>query len=166
MKNGYILLSVFIFIRCSQVAIPESNDLKVLSEAYLAGHLTVVSSILREKKKEQKLLPSEELLYCKSLFYLGDWKEFFAHWSEVSYKTPELILLYFKAVLVSKFPVTISSEDESRLIELLTISPEACLLYLKLKNTKDPTKQKKLFLAQWKQFQTHLNRLEKELGKK
>ncbi|TGL17803.1 hypothetical protein EHQ47_18900 [Leptospira bourretii] len=166
MKNVFILFAILSFVRCSQATLSDSNELKVLSEAYHSGHLTVVSSVLKEKKKEEKLLPAEDLLYSKSLFYLGDWKEFFIHWIEVSQKPPELVLLYFKAVLVSKLPVTISSEDESKLIELLPISPEACLLYLKLKNTKDPIKQKKLFWAQWKQFQTHLDRLEKELGEK
>lgn len=166
MKNVIILIVIFSFVRCSQATLSDSNELKILSEAYHSGHLTVVSSVLKEKKKEEKLLPAEDLLYSKSLFYLGDWKEFFIHWQEVSHKSPELVLLYFKAVFVSKLPVTISSEDESKLIELLPISPEACLLYLKLETTKDPIRQKKLFLAQWKQFQTQLDRLEKELGKK
>lgn len=166
MKNVIILIFILSFVRCSQATLSDSNELKILSEAYHSGHLTVVSSVLKEKKKEEKLLPAEDLLYSKSLFYLGDWKEFFIHWQEVSHKSPELVLLYFKAVFVSKLPVTISSEDESKLIELLPISPEACLLYLKLKTTKDPIRQKKLFLAQWKQFQTQLDRLEKELGKK
>ncbi|PJZ85379.1 hypothetical protein [Leptospira harrisiae] len=162
-KLAFVHLFTVLFFQCSEKQIPVPSELKVLADAYHSGHLTVVSSILTDKKKERELLPLEEVLYTKTLFYLGDWKEFFSHWSELTYKTPELVLLYFKAVIVSKFPITISAEDESKLIELLPISPEACLLYLKLKNSKHPNQQKKLFLDQAKQFQTHLDRLEKEL---
>lgn len=165
--NQRILIFYLLFLlllQCSPSSSPEKNDLKILSEAFFAGHLTVVRSSLEDIKKERELSKEEEVLYSKSLFYLGEWKEFFFHWTGVPDKTPELILLYFKAVLVSQLPVTVSPEDESKLIELLAVSPEACLLYLKFNKIKTKEKQRKLFLAQWKQFQTQVDRLQKELG--
>lgn len=157
-------LLFFPFLHCSRSSPTHANDFKILSDAFHAGHLTVVRSRLVEIKNDRDLTKEEVALYAKTLFYLGEWKEFFAHWAGVSHKTPELILLYFKAVFVSSLPVIVSAEDESKLIELLSVSPEACLLYLKLNQSKWQGKQRKLFLAQWKQFQTQVDRLQKQLG--
>lgn len=164
-QNGFVVCWLFfLFLHCSQSSPPHSKDLKILSDAFRAGHLAVVKSRLVEIRNDRELTKEEVALYTKTLFYLGEWKEFFVHWPEVSHKTPELILLYFKALLVSPLPVNVSVEDESKLIELLAVSPEACLLYLKLNQSKKQGKQRKLFLAQWKQFQTQVDRLQKQLG--
>ncbi|EOQ95886.1 hypothetical protein LEP1GSC195_2322 [Leptospira wolbachii serovar Codice str. CDC] len=167
MKNrtSYILMILFC-VYCSPPSSSEKNEYKILTEAYRAGHLTVVSSIFKEIRGKRKFTEEEEVLYTKTLFYSGEWKEFFKHWSEVSVKTPEMVLFYFKAVLLAKTPISVSSSDESKLIELLPVSPEACLLYLKFIKNKHTNKEKKLFLAQWKQFQTQADRLRKELGEK
>lgn len=159
----YILLAVIVF-GCSPASAPEKNKFKILSEAFRAGHLTVVSSILKETKRRREFTEEEGVLYTKTLFYLGEWKEFFSFWSQLERKTPELVLLYFKAVLVSKERVSVSKEEETKLLELIPLSPEACLLYLKIHQERLPNQQKKLFLAQRKQFQTLIDRLDKELG--
>lgn len=142
----------------------DKKEINLLTEAYRSGHLTVVSSMLKEIQENRKFTNEEEVLYIKTLFYQANWKDFFSHWVSVQNKTPELVLLYFKAVLLSKTPVAVSSEDESKLIELLSVSPEACLLYIKFTKNKNRLQEKKLILAQGKQFQTHLDRLIKELG--
>ncbi len=157
------VLFVILFPYCSPTSEFNSTDYKIITEAYHSGHLTIVSSILKEIRNEREFSQEEAILYSKTLFYLGEWREFFKNWPRIPNKTPEMILLYFKAVLISKLPIIVSPEDESNLLALLPVSPEACLLYLKLKKSKHPHKQKKIFLAQWKQFQTQIDRLNKEL---
>ncbi|MBM9590043.1 hypothetical protein JWG41_06275 [Leptospira sp. 201903075] len=158
-----ILLAVIVF-GCSLSSTSDKNEFKILTEAFRAGHLTVVSSLLKETKHRREFTEEEGILYTKTLFYLGEWKEFFSFWSQLERKTPELVLLYFKAVLISNERVSVLKEEETKLLELVPLSPEACLLYLKIHQERLPKKQKKLFLAQRKQFQTLIDRLDKELG--
>lgn len=160
-----MILVVLVSLSCSK-QVSDRSELKILKEAYRSGHLTVVNSILKDIQKNRKFVSEEEVLFAKTLFYQGNWSEFFSHWNSIQNKTPEIVLLYFKAVILSKTQVTVSANDESRLVDLLTVSPEACLLYLKFTKHKDRIHEKKLLLAQGKQFQTHLDRLQKELGEK
>ncbi|PJZ44771.1 hypothetical protein [Leptospira brenneri] len=165
MKSKLVnFLFVFSLGFCSEGSESEKKDFKVLSEAFRLGHISFVNSILKEKKEERELTERELTIYFKTLFYSGQWKELFSEWSFVKHKPPEMVLLYFKALLLSKEAISVSQEDEVKLLELLPVSPEACLLYLKIYKKKTPSNQKKIFSAQSKQFQTHLDRLHKELG--
>ncbi|TGL87866.1 hypothetical protein EHQ68_00455 [Leptospira congkakensis] len=165
MKEKLIsLFALLSLLGCSESSESGKKDFKVLSDAFRSGHLTIVKSILSEKKESTDLSEDELFIYLKTLFYSGDWKDFFIIWSELKHKTPEMVLLYFKAVLLSKEKIVISEEDEKKLFELVSVSPEACLLLLRIQNGKTSTKQKQLFLAQTKHFQTHLDRLQKEMG--
>ncbi|MCW7470145.1 hypothetical protein [Leptospira kanakyensis] len=162
-KWFYILL-VFSALNCSKNNESEKKNFKILRDAFHNGQLSFVQTILLEIKEERELTEEESLFYFKTLFYSGKWKELFLHWTQIHTKTPEMVLLYFKAVLISKESVLVSPEDEKKLLELLPISPEACLLYLKFQKKGTSSKQKKLFLAQGKLFQTHIDRLVNELG--
>ncbi|TGK87450.1 hypothetical protein EHQ24_02665 [Leptospira noumeaensis] len=159
----YVVL-VFSILNCLKNSESEKKNSKILRDAFHNGQLSFVQTILQEIKEERELTEEESLFYFKTLFYSGKWKEFFSLWTQINTKTPEIVLLYFKAVLISKQPVLVSTEDEKKLLDLLPISPEACLLYLKYQKKGTSSKQKKLFLAQGKLFQTHIDRLGIELG--
>ncbi|XDD47410.1 hypothetical protein AB3N60_04795 [Leptospira sp. WS39.C2] len=159
-----ILISFLIFVDCKHSPPPEPEEYQIVKNAYHSGHLTVVQSILSDRKKERDLTKEEQKLYLKSLFYLSEWKEFFKEWNQFETKTPDIVLYYFKAVVISREKPTIGIEEENLLLELLPVSPEACLLYLQWKGKKINPTQKKLFLAQSKQFDTFLSRIEKEIG--
>ncbi|MCW7461940.1 hypothetical protein [Leptospira limi] len=137
-----------------------------MKDAYNTGHLTVVQAILSDRKKERKLSIEEESLYLKSLFYLSEWNEFLAEWKDNEKKTPELIMYYFKVILLSREKKQVGVEEERQLLELMAVSPEACLLYLQWKEKQLKTKHKSLFLAQIKQFQNYLDRMNQEIAKK
>ncbi|MCW7493885.1 hypothetical protein ND861_14790 [Leptospira sp. 2 VSF19] len=164
-KRYTLMLAIFVYLSCAKPS-PDQSEIKILKDAYRSGHLAVVMSILKEIQDKRSFVGEEEVLFAKTLFYQGNWKEFFSFWDSVQNKTPEIVLLYFKAVLISKEPVPVSTNDEFKLVELLPVSPEACLLYLKFTKDKNKIHEKKLFLAQSKQFQTHLDRLHLELGEK
>ncbi|TGL69843.1 hypothetical protein [Leptospira jelokensis] len=143
----------------------DQKDYRILKDAYFSGHLTVVRSILEGKFKEKGLDPKETILYLKSLFYLKDWKEFFLVWKESKIQSPEMVLLYFKAMLLVKQDETVKETELTQLMDLVMVSPEAILLYLRVKKHKINTNEKKLFLAQVKGFRNTLDVLEKELEK-
>ncbi|MCW7504786.1 hypothetical protein [Leptospira paudalimensis] len=144
----------------------DPKEFQIIKDAYSTGHLTVVQAILSDRKKERNLSLEEESLYLKSLFYLSEWNEFLKEWEGFEKKTPELILYYFKVILLSKEKKHAGMEEEKQLLDLMAVSPEACLLYLEWNKKQVKSKHKSLFLAQSKQFQNYLDRMNQELTKK
>lgn len=158
-----VFVSSYFFLHCKPNETFDPKEYKVVKEAYQSGHLTVVQVILKERKKERELSFEERKLFMKSLFYLSEWKDFFNEWKDLKEKTPELVLYYFKAINLSNENQQVNVSEEQSLVELMPISPEACLVYLQWKkNVRNPS-QIKLFRAQTKQFKTLLDRMEKEL---
>ncbi|TGL74936.1 hypothetical protein [Leptospira levettii] len=161
-----VIVIIFFSFSCEKEQVIDPKEFQIVKDAYNTGHLTVVQAILSDRKKERKLSLEEENLYLKSLFYLSEWNEFLKEWNDTQKKTPELIMYYFKVILLSKEKIQVNLEEEKQLLELLVVSPEACLLYLQWNEKQIKTKHKSLFLAQSKQFQNYLNRMNQELSKK
>lgn len=161
-----VFVIFFSFLGCEKEPEVDLKEFQIVKDAYNTGHLTVVQAILSDRKKERKLSIEEESLYLKSLFYLSEWNAFLEEWKGFERKTPELILYYFKVILLSKEKKQIGEEEEKRLLELMAVSPEACLLYLQWNEKQVKTKHKSLFLAQIKQFQNYLDRMNQEISKK
>ncbi|WP_244932490.1 hypothetical protein [Leptospira yanagawae] len=170
MKSIWVCFtSILLFgsqITCHRGEPSETKEYQILKDAYLSGHLTVVRSILAGKSKERGLHPKESILYLKSLFYLKEWKEFFLVWKDSNIHPPELVLLYFKVLLLVGEDENVNEAELNQLMDLVMVSPEAILLYLRVKNHKISVSEKKLFLAQVNAFRNTLDVLEKELNRK
>ncbi|TGM47902.1 hypothetical protein EHQ92_08355 [Leptospira biflexa] len=161
--NVICLFGICFVLSCHKAEIDDPKEYQIVKNAYQSGHLTVVQAILMDRKKERELTTEETKLYFKSLFYLSEWREFFHEWDLLEAKPKELIFYYFKAILLSKDKRVVKRAEENALLELLSISPEACLLYLQWNGPKLKPNQKKIFLAQLKQFQTLIHRMDQEL---
>lgn len=166
MIRWILFLLISVTISCSQQEKSDPKEFQILKEAYLTGHLTVVRSILEEKFKESDLNPKETILYLKTLFYLKAWNEFLNVWKQSEFKSPELILLYYKVYLLGGQDSNQKDEELGHLLDLIIVSPEAMLLYLRLQNYQISHSEKKLFLAQVKGFRNSLDVLQKELETK